>query len=50
MWLDCLSGPRLFLAVIAYFGFNMAAYFMDPYITTVAYGFTGETSPQSAED
>ena len=39
-----LAMAVIFLAVIAYFGFNMAAYFMDPYITTVAYGFTGENA------
>lgn len=32
----------LFLAVLIYFGFNAAGYFMDPYTTTVAYSFVGE--------
>ena len=39
-----LAMAAIFLAVIAYFGFNMAAYFMDPYTTTVAYEFTGENA------
>ena len=32
----------LFLAVVIYFGFSAGTYFMDPYITTVAYSFVGE--------
>lgn len=39
-----LTMAVIFLAVIAYFGFNMAAYFMDPYTTTAAYSFTGENA------
>lgn len=30
------------LVVLIYFGINMAAYFTDPYTTTVAYSFVGE--------
>lgn len=30
------------LAVLVYFGINLAAYFMDPFSTTVAYSFTSE--------
>lgn len=32
----------IFLTVLVYFGVSMAAYFTDPYTTTVAYGFVGE--------
>lgn len=34
----------LCLAVVIYFGVNMAAYFMDPYTTTVAYSYTSENA------
>ena len=34
----------VFLAVVIYFGFNVAAYFMDPYTTSVAYSFTSENA------
>lgn len=32
----------IFLTVLVYFGVNTAAYFTDPYTTTVAYAFVGE--------
>ena len=32
----------IFLTVLIYFGVNLAAYFTDPYTTTVAYAYTGE--------
>lgn len=32
----------IFLTVAIYFGINLAAYFTDPYTTTVAYAYTGE--------
>ena len=32
----------IFLTVLVYFGVSTAAYFNDPYTTTVAYGFVGE--------
>ena len=32
----------IFLTVLVYFGVNTAAYFTDPYTTTVAYSFVGE--------
>lgn len=34
----------IFLAVLVYFGVNLAAYFSDPYTTTVAYAYTGENA------
>ena len=34
----------MFLALLAYFGVNLAAYFTDPYTTTVAYAYTGENA------
>lgn len=34
----------IFLTVLVYFGVNLAAYFSDPYTTTVAYSFTGENA------
>ena len=34
----------MFLALLAYFGMNLAAYFTDPYTTTVAYAYTGENA------
>ena len=30
------------LAVVIYFGINMAAYFMDPFTTTIAYDFVSD--------
>jgi len=32
----------IFLTVLIYFGLSLASYFNDPYITTVAYAYTGE--------
>ena len=32
----------IFLTVLVYFGVSLAAYFTDPYTTTVAYAFVGE--------
>ncbi len=32
----------IFLTVLIYFGVNLAAYFTDPFTTTVAYAYTGE--------
>lgn len=32
----------IFLAVLIYFGVNLAAYFSDPYTTTVAFSYVGE--------
>ena len=32
----------ILLTVLVYFGVNMAAYFMDPFTTTLAYGYTSE--------
>lgn len=37
-----LMMAAIFLTVLVYFGVNLAAYFMDPYTITVAYGYTGE--------
>lgn len=34
----------IFLTVLVYFGVNMAAYFSDPYTTTVAFSYTGENA------
>ena len=34
----------IFLTVLIYFGVNLAAYFSDPYTTTVAYSYTGENA------
>lgn len=34
----------ILLAVLVYFGINLAAYFMDPFTTTVAYDFTSENA------
>lgn len=34
----------IFLAGLVYFGVNLAAYFNDPYTTTVAYAYTGENA------
>jgi len=34
----------LVLTVLIYFGINLAAYFMEPFTTTVAYGFTSENA------
>ncbi len=34
----------VFLAVLVYFGVNVAAYFSDPYTTTVAFSYTGENA------
>ena len=37
-----LMMAAIFLTVLVYFGVNLAAYFTDPYTTTVAYAYTGE--------
>lgn len=34
----------IFITVLVYFGVNLAAYFSDPYTTTVAFGYTGENA------
>ena len=34
----------IFLAVLIYFGINLAAYFIDPFTTTIAYGYTSENA------
>ena len=34
----------IFLTVLVYFGVNLAAYFSDPYTTTVAFSYTGENA------
>lgn len=34
----------IFLTVLVYFGVNLAAYFSDPYTTTVAFRYTGENA------
>lgn len=39
-----LMMAAIFLTVLVYFGVNLAAYFMDPYTTTVAYAYTGENA------
>ena len=39
-----LAFAAILLVVLVYFGVNMAAYFTDPYTTTVAYSFVGEKS------
>lgn len=39
-----LMMAAIFLTVLIYFAVNLAAYFMDPYTTTVAYGYTGENA------
>ena len=39
-----LMVAAMFLALLAYFGVNLAAYFTDPYTTTVAYAYTGENA------
>ena len=37
-----LMMAAIFLTVLLYFGLSLAAYFNDPYMTTVAYAYTGE--------
>jgi len=37
-----LAFAAIVIIVLLYFGVNMAAYFTDPYTTTVAYSFVGE--------
>ena len=37
-----LMMAAIFLTVLVYFGFNLAAYFNDPFTTTLAYSYTGE--------
>ena len=39
-----LMMAAIFLTVLIYFAVNLAAYFMDPYTITVAYGYTGENA------
>lgn len=39
-----LMMAALCITVLVYFGVNMAAYFSDPYTTTVAYSFVGENA------
>ena len=34
----------ILLTVLIYFGINLAAYFMDPFTTTVAYSYTSENA------
>ncbi len=34
----------IFFTVLVYFGVNLAAYFSDPYTTTVAFSYTGENA------
>ena len=34
----------IFLTVLVYFGVNLAAYFNDPYTTTVAFSYVGENA------
>jgi len=37
-----LMMAAIFLTVLIYFGLSLASYFNDPYITTMAYAYTGE--------
>ena len=39
-----LMMAAIFLTVLIYFGLNLAAYFNDPYTTTLAYSYTGENA------
>lgn len=39
-----LMMTAVFLTVLIYFGLNLAAYFSDPYTTTLAYSYTGENA------
>ncbi|MDE7261263.1 MAG: hypothetical protein K2N78_04265 [Oscillospiraceae bacterium] len=39
-----LMMAAIFLTVLVYFGLNLAAYFNDPYTTTLAYSYTGENA------
>lgn len=39
-----LMVAAIFLALLAYFGMNLANYFTDPYTTTAAYAYTGENA------
>ena len=39
----------IFLTVLIYFAVNLAAYFMDPYTTTVAYSSWGRTPSPSPD-
>jgi len=37
-----LMMAAIFLTVLLYFGLSLASYFNDPYVTTMAYAYTGE--------
>jgi len=39
-----LMMAAILLTVLVYFGINLAAYFTDPFTTTVAYGYTSENA------
>ena len=39
-----LMMAAILLTVLVYFGLNLAAYFNDPYTTTLAYSYTGENA------
>ena len=39
-----LMMAAIFLTVLIYFGLNLAAYFNDPFTTTLAYSYTGENA------